>query len=223
MIVLATGAPGMPGKNELLQFFVSKGFYVIYPRYRGSWESSGTFLAKDPTLDIKETIDALSKPLLSLYEGKKYSFPRKPRLYIFASSFGGPAALFLSKDVRVEKVIAFSPVCDWQDGCGVEPLHELDHMTKLLYGEGYRLAKNAWKKLKKGDFYNPATARGKIDGSKALIFHNSDDTVIDVRSVKKFSKDTGAKLVVRKKGGHNGLSEVMEPATWREVVKFLKK
>ena len=96
-------------------------------------------------------------------------------------------------------------------------------MTKLLYGEGYRLAKNAWKKLKKGDFYNPATERGKIDGSKALIFHNSDDTVIDVRSVKKFSKDTGAKLVVRKKGGHNGLSEVMEPATWREVVKFLKK
>ena len=110
VIVLATGAPGMPGKNELLQFFVSKGFYVIYPRYRGSWESSGTFLAKDPTLDIKETIDALSKPLLSLYEVKKYSFPRKPRLYIFASSFGGPAAFFLSKDVRVEKVVTFSPV-----------------------------------------------------------------------------------------------------------------
>lgn len=221
--VLAQGAPGMPGRSVLMTFLAKKGFYTALPRYRGSWESGGKFLEKEPTFDIKETIDALKKPLMSLYEGKSYRFPKKPSVYIFASSFGGPAGLLLSKDKRVKKVIALSPVCDWRDDCGVEPLDELDRMTKLIYGEGYRLAPNAWKKLKKGDFYNPAASLKNIDGSKVLIFHNADDDVVGIHSVKDLSHSVGATLVLKRRGGHMGLSEAMTPAKWKEIKKFLKE
>lgn len=221
--VLCQGAPTMPGKNTVLTFLAEKGFYAIVPRYRGSWESGGKFLEHEPTEDIKEVIDALGRPLLSLWEGKEYRLPKKTQIYIFASSFGGPAGFFLSTDARVAKVVTLSPVCDWSDDSDVEPLEELDAMTKLYYGEGYRLAKNAWKKLKKGDFYNPMTAIDRIDPKKVLIFHTEDDDVVSIASVERYAVVTDAKLLVSKEGGHMGLSEMMEPGTWKEVVKFLKK
>ena len=221
--IICRGAPTMPGYSSVLEFLAKKGFYAIVPRYRGTWESSGTFLQHDPTGDIKEVIDALAKPLLSLWEGKEYRLPKKIQICLFASSFGGPAAFFLSTDKRVSKVVALSPVCDWSDDCGVEPLDELDAMTKLYYGEGYRLAKNAWKKLKKGDFYNPMTAIDRIDPTKVLIFHTEDDDVVSIASVERYAVVTDAKLLVSKDGGHLGVSEIMEPETWKEITKFLKK
>lgn len=220
--IIARGAPSMPGKSSLIDFLVRKGFYVIVPRYRGSWESGGRFLAKEPTDDIREVIDALKKPLMSFYEGKTYTFPKKPSIHLFVASFGGPAGLLLSNDKRVSKVIAFSPVCDWRVRSEAEPLEHMDRFVKLAYGEGYRLAPGAWKKLAKGDFYNPMTSLKKVDGEKTLIFHARNDDVVPFSSVFDFSYTTGATLKATTKGGHLGLNELMEPDTWREVARFLK-
>ena len=142
---------------------------------------------------------------------------------MFVSSFGGPAGFFLSKDTRIRKVVALSPVCDWSDDRGVEPLDKLDAMTKLYYGEGYRLAKNAWKKLKKGNFYNPMTSFDRIDAKKVLILHTEDDDVVSIESVERYAVVTDAQLLVATDGGHMGLSEMMHPDTWKEIMKFLKK
>lgn len=221
--ILCQGAPTMPGNRTVVEFLSRKGFYVLLPRYRGSWESGGKFLEKEPTKDIQEVVDSLSKPFVSLYEKKSYQFPRKAKIYLFVGSFGGPAGFLLSRDMRVRKVIAMSPVCDWTDDCGVEPLDELDYMTKLIYGEGYRLSKNAWKKLKKGNFYNPMTTLKLIDGKKIYIFHAKTDDVVNIKTVKRFAEVTGAELLITKSGGHMGLSELMNPDTWKEIEKFLKK
>ncbi|MFM2374880.1 MAG: hypothetical protein RLZZ234_875 [Candidatus Parcubacteria bacterium] len=222
VIVLCQGAPSMPGKSSLMGFLASKGFYVVLPRYRGAWESSGVFLKNEPTEDIREVIDALAKPLMSLYEGKEYRFPKKPKIYLIASSFGGPAAFFLSVDPRIAKVIAFSPVCDWTAPSRAETLAEMDAFTKEVYGEGYRIVKNGYKRLAKGTFYNPMTAFDRIAAQKVLIFHAEDDVVVDIASVERYAVVTDAELKVSKRGGHFGLSEVMEPETWREIVAFLK-
>jgi pimeloyl-ACP methyl ester carboxylesterase len=201
----------------------TKGFYVVLPRYRGTWESSGTFLKNEPTEDIREVMEAVSRPLMSLYEGKTYSFPKKPKLYLFASSFGGPAAFFLSKHPLVSKVIALSPVCDWTSESKAESLNMMEAFTKEVYGEGYRLAKGGYKKLAKGSFYNPMTAFDQIAPHKVLIFHAEDDTVVSIGSVERYAVVTDATLKVSKTGGHFGLSEAAEPDTWREIAAFLKK
>jgi uncharacterized repeat protein (TIGR03803 family) len=46
------GMPSIPRKQPLSEFLAAKGFWVIYPRYRGAWESSGEFLAKSSHEDI---------------------------------------------------------------------------------------------------------------------------------------------------------------------------
>jgi hypothetical protein len=35
--------PSIPRKQPLSDFLTGKGFWVIYPRYRGAWESGGEF------------------------------------------------------------------------------------------------------------------------------------------------------------------------------------
>ena len=46
VIILCDGMPSMPRKQALMEFLAAKGYWVFYPRYRGSWESGGQFLRK---------------------------------------------------------------------------------------------------------------------------------------------------------------------------------
>ena len=52
VIVLCDGMPSIPRKQSLSEFLAAKGYWVFYPRYRGSWESGGEFLARSPHEDI---------------------------------------------------------------------------------------------------------------------------------------------------------------------------
>jgi hypothetical protein len=142
---------------------------------------------------------------------------------LVASSFGGPASFFLSTDSRVAKVIALSPVCDWAAASKAESLDTMDALTKQVYGEGYRIVKNGYKKLATGKFYNPMTARARIDATKVTIFHAKDDAVVSIESVERYALATGLTPKIAKRGGHFGLSEMMNPETWHEVTKILKK
>lgn len=224
VVILCQGAPSLPGKNALVDFLARKGFYVILPRYRGSWESSGTFLMHEPTKDVHEVMQSLTKPFVSLFEeDKKYVFPKRAKIYIFASSFGGPAGFLLSKDARVKKVVTFSPVCDWRAPSKAEPLDTSHAFVKKAFGEGYRIAKGGYARLAKGNFYNPMTSLGKIDGEKCLVFHARNDEVVPFNSVFDFAYATGATLKASSKGGHMGLSELMDSDTWREVTRFLNR
>lgn len=221
--LLLGGAPGMPGKTSLMEFLSKKGYFVVNPRYRGTWESGGVFLKDEPTVDIAEVIEAVrGGSLLSLYEEKSYSLPKKPVIHIFSSSFGGPAGFLLSKHPDVARVIAFSPVCDWKANSKVEPLETLNHFTKDVYGEGYRLSKQGWMKLAKGNFYNPAASLDRIDGKNILIFHARNDDVVPFNSVFDFAYMSGALLKATRSGGHMSLSEAMDPQTWQEIRGFLK-
>ena len=66
LIILCDGMPSIPRKQPLSEFLAAKGFWVIYPRYRGAWESGGEFLAKSPHEDILDVLDELPKGLKKL-------------------------------------------------------------------------------------------------------------------------------------------------------------
>src|SRR5689334_22750902 len=64
VVILCDGMPSVPKKQGLAEFLSKKGFFVIYPRYRGAWESGGVFLQKPPEQDIKDIVDELQKPIV---------------------------------------------------------------------------------------------------------------------------------------------------------------
>lgn len=222
--ILAQGMPSSPGKASLITFLVKQGFYVIHPRYRGTWESGGSFLKNEPTKDILDVISwIMTKPLVSVWTNETFMFPKHPNIYIFASSFGGAAGALLTGNANVTGVIALSPVVDWSADSKEEPLGEMFGFVTRAYGEAYRMERKDWNKLGKTDFYDPLKQIKKVDGSKLLIFHAKDDGIVPFSSVAVFVHKTGTQLISYKKGGHFGLDELQDPKKWLKVKTFIKK
>jgi alpha-beta hydrolase superfamily lysophospholipase len=221
VIILCSGAPSYPGKRDLLKFLSTKGYWVFLPRYRGSWESGGLFLKISPHRDVLDVINQLPRGFKDLWSGKTYKIARL-EIYLIGSSFGGAAAILSSRDRRVRRAVAFSPVTDWRAKTKAESVEKLFQFTHAAFGNGYRGTQRDWNKLKTGTFYNPAHEAASIDGAKLLIFHAQDDAIVYARTSAAFARATGARLVLLPRGGHLSVSNTMAPKFWKEIKLFLK-
>ncbi len=222
VVIVATGAPGYPRQHEVARELASKGFWVFIPRYRGSWESGGEFLAEDPTKDIIDVIDGLHKSFTELWGSQTFSM-KPDEIVLLGGSFGGAAVLLASKDARVDKVVAIAPVVDWTAPSHDEPLDWLYGFFRDAFGEGYRLTKRNWKKLATGRFFQPIHQYDGYVGGKILILHNEDDRSVRSREVKAFAKRVGARYKGFKRGGHGGTGLYLEPKFKRSIDAFLNE
>jgi predicted alpha/beta hydrolase family esterase len=218
--------PTVPFKKHLLKFFSQKGFWVFHPRYRGTWESDGKFLARSPHHDILDVINGIHQNFRSIWNDnskKNKPFKLQPEeLILIGSSFGGPAVILASRDKRVSKVLAISPVINWAKPSKNEPLGFLAKFTEQAFGNGYRTVKNGWQKLASGKFYNPINHAAEIDGSKLLLVHAKDDGICSYMETKRFATKTAAKLITLPRGGHLGSSLLLKPRFYKAFQKFIK-
>ncbi|MCX6785050.1 MAG: prolyl oligopeptidase family serine peptidase [Candidatus Komeilibacteria bacterium] len=221
VIILARGMPTYPSKSELLFYFASQGYWVFCPRYRGSWESGGSFLKISPHQDILDVIDTLSPGFVDLLTGKKYQI-NNPAVYLIGGSFGGPAAILASQDKRVKKVVALSPVINWQVESKVERLDFMKKFVRSAFGFGYRYIDRDWDKLKTGKFYNPMAVINRLDAKKLFIIHAQDDEVVYIKPSQDFVKRLGCKFWWLKTGGHLSTSVLMELKFWNKISLFFK-
>jgi dipeptidyl aminopeptidase/acylaminoacyl peptidase len=222
VIVLCDGMPSMPRKQALMNFLASKGYWVFYPRYRGSWESDGKFLQKSPHLDILDVISELPKGVRELAFGKRFELSPN-EIFVIGGSFGGAAAILASLDKRVKKVIANCPVVDWAI-LGEEEKAETSNPNYAAYireafGNGYRLSDASWRKLRGGKFYNPMAHVREVDPAKIMMFHAKDDPYVPYKTVKKFADQTGVKLNLFERGGHLS-TEMITQKYWLRIKKF---
>ncbi|MDP2598779.1 MAG: prolyl oligopeptidase family serine peptidase [Candidatus Liptonbacteria bacterium] len=221
VIIFCSGMPTVPAKAALIEFFAKKGYWFFFPRYRGTWESSGKFLRYPLDKDILDVINSLPRGFKDLWSGKKYKV-ESPEVYLLGSSFGGPAGILASRDRRVKKVVAVSPIVDWTVPSRAERLGWVWKYWREAFGEGIRSDKKDWNKLEKGSFYNPVRHIKEIDGKKILIIHAKDDRIVTYGPVAKFAKAVGAKLITLKKGGHLSSTIVVKPKFYKKVMKFLR-
>ncbi|HEY4512505.1 MAG TPA: alpha/beta hydrolase [Candidatus Paceibacterota bacterium] len=220
VMILCSGMPSVPKKQDVMEFFAKRGYWVFLPRYRGSWESEGVMFKYSPTKDIRDIISELPKGFKEFWGNKNFKIGN-PKVYLIGSSFGGPAALLNSKLKEVKKVICFSPVIDWQDQKNTtESIERLAPFLKKAFGRAYVIAKDGWKKIKQGKLYNPSTETEKVDGSKCLIFHAKDDDIVLWKPLKPFIGKTGAKLMLAKIGGHLGMA-ILEKRFYKKCMQFL--
>ena len=220
VIIFCDGAPSVPKKTELLEFWNKKGFWVFHPRYRGAWESDGKFLQHSLEKDVLDVIDELPRGFKALRSGTKYRIKPK-KIFIVGSSFGGPAAILSSRDPRVDKIVAVSPVIDWTAPSKDEPFDFLIRYMAEGYGNGYRVAANGWNKLKSGKFYNPVNNIKELDPNKIFIIHAKDDRSVLYGPVKKFATKLGCKFKSFARGGHLSNTITTKPAVYRQVRKFM--
>ncbi len=223
-IILCDGMPSIPRKQPLAEFLSGKGYWVFYPRYRGSWESGGEFLGRSPHLDILDVIGGLSKEFKELAFGRRFRVS-VDELFVIGGSFGGAAAILSALDPRVKKVIANCPVVDWAI-LEREQKKETSNPSYAAYirsafGHGYRLSDKNWEKLRGGKFYSPACHAREIAGSKVMMIHAQDDPYVPYQSVKKFARLTGARLKLLRRGGHLS-TDLMVRKYWVQIRAFLE-
>jgi hypothetical protein len=218
--IICSGMPGMP-TSSLLFFLSKKGFWAIHPRYRGSWESDGVFLRRPLDEDVLDIVDELPRGFVSIADGKRYRL-KPSEIVVFAGSFGGPAGILASRDLRITKVVAVSPVVDWRAPSKTEPLPGFGKFLHAAFGSAYRFGNREWNKLVSGRFYNPANHIAEIDGAKLMIFHAKDDDVVRAREVVQFARATGAEFRYFSRGGHFSVSRAV-PKHWPQIAKFLRK
>ena len=222
VIILCDGMPSTPRKQPLAAFLSGKGYWVIYPRYRGAWESGGEFLARSPHEDILDIIGELPKGLRDLTFGQRFAIS-PDEIFVVGGSFGGAAAILCSLDSRVKKVIANCPVVDWSILRHSEK-NETSNPNYAGYireawGNAYRLSDKNWNKLRTGKFYNPAHHAAEITPAKVMMFHAKDDPYIPYRTVERFAARTGVKLHTLNRGGHLS-TERMVRKYWPQIRKF---
>jgi dipeptidyl aminopeptidase/acylaminoacyl peptidase len=222
LIILCDGMPSIPHKQPLAEFLAAKGFWVIYLRYRGAWESGGEFLAKSPHEDVLDILDELPSELEEIAFGKRY--PLTPdQIFVIGGSFGGAAAILLSLDSRIKRVVANCPVTDW----GILDRAEKAETSKENYaayireafGSAYRLSDANWEKLRDGTFYNPWHHRDEINPSKILMFHAKDDPNVPYQGSRRFAEATGATLKSLRRGGHIS-TDYITRKYWAQIKKF---
>ncbi len=224
VIILCDGMPSIPRKQALIEFLAGKGFWVVYPRYRGAWESDGQFLQKSPHVDICDVIDELPKGFVESAFGRR--FPLTPdEIFVIGGSFGGAAAILSSLDSRVCKVIANCPVTDWAILDRAEKMETANAnyaaYIREAFGNAYRLSDANWEKLRNGIFYNPWHHRGEIDAAKVMIFHAMDDPHVPYAGSVRFADETGVKLKSLRTGGHISTDLVVRKY-WAAIRKFFE-
>lgn len=222
--IIAIGAPSTPYKKETLRFLASHGYVVIFPRYRGTWESEGNFLEKSPAQDIRDVVTELvTKRSVSDVATKEKHTIRISAIHLFGGSFGGPAVLLNTQLPIVKKVIALSPVLDWGVEGEDEPFDSFVRYSQKGYSGAFRPKHlKDWEKLIKTDFYNPIAHTATIIGKKVFILHCKDDTNVPYEPVIPFAKKTGATYYLKPKGGHRGFNYLPHKFYWKKIVKFLK-
>jgi pimeloyl-ACP methyl ester carboxylesterase len=224
VIILCDGMPSVPRKQPLAKFLAEQGYWVIYPRWRGAWESDGEFLEYSPEQDLKDIIDELPKGLRESAFGHK--FPLKPdQIFVVGGSFGGAAAILASLDPRVTRIVANCPVVDWSI-LGAEQNKETSNPNYPAYlreafGNAYRLKEKNWNKLRSGKFFNPAREIERLTPGKIMIFHAKDDPSIPWQSVRDFAQAAGIKLNLLGRGGHLKTEDTVI-RHWPKIKRFLE-
>jgi len=232
VLILCYGMPGVQKDKATMEFWSKKGFWVFFPRYRGTWESGGEFLKNSPEQDILDVIGEIPKGFTDLWSGKNYRLPSTGcELSVLGASFGGTAAVLASRDRRVRKAVALSPVIDWRVETPDEPMDKLAEYIPRAFGGCYRFSKKNWGRLSRGEFFNPADETATIDGKKLLIVHAKDDLVATYPPARMFARRTGAELMTFTRNGgplrlrsgeasHFGLAKSTEPHIYKHIKKF---
>jgi pimeloyl-ACP methyl ester carboxylesterase len=225
VIVICDGMTSLPHKQPPCEFLAQKGYWVVYPRYRGAWESDGVFLERSPHLDILDVIGELPQGLRDAAFGQSFSLSPS-RIFVIGGSFGAPSAILCSLDRRVTRVIANCPVVDWSILASSERA-ETSNPNYVAYireafGHAYRLKETNWNKLRGGSFYNPMHHADQVDPAKIMMFHAKDDPYVPWRTVDRFARLTGVRLKLLTRGGHLSTDSTIR-RYWTQIHRFFQR
>jgi len=213
-IIILDGIPSVPRGEKLINIFASQGYCSFFPRYAGTWESEGEFLAKNPVIEIESLI---KKIISGITLGERVFFSKN--IAVLGSSFGGAIALSLFQLPEIKKVIGLSPVIDFKKVTGIETLSPF---LKNFYPGAYRYSVRNWKKLIKGELISPKKNLERIrNPERYLILGGAKDEEINKDELIQIGKKFRIPVRTYENLGHLSLSKI-QGKILDDILDFLK-
>jgi len=224
LVVLLPGLPEYPRPKDLMIKLARKGYLAVYPKYRGTFESDGSFLEKSPAHEVLEIINHLrdSDNLVELFAMKEMPI-KFNEIIVLASSFGGSVGLHLSKLTnKVKRFVLIAPVIEFEshnrDG-NEQDLKNLLQFIKKGYNFIYRLNESDYTKMLEGKIIPSALKDLDKYSGEITIIHCKDDFVVSLsNSVNFVEKCPNAKLIKLKNKGHFSISR-LDDKLMNEILK----
>lgn len=199
-IILCDGLPAKPHQNNLMNILVNLGYGVLYPRYRGTWESEGIFLEKNVGKEISDLAEKLLNG--SLLDGVNVT---ATQITLIATSFGASVALSIAKDKNINKIIALSPVLNFKN---LSNLHSLKKFLQKMYPTIYRFTNLSWENLVSGKVVPSASLVDKNLASKIFLLGGDEDKEISSIELMSWGRKKGIPTTIYKNRGHLSFSKI---------------
>ena len=221
--------PSFPSGNDfsdVISFFFEKGYHVFVPRYRGSYQSAGVFLSKNPVDDMVYFLQNLEEgSAKNMWDMKKENFRINKKILV-GQSFSGAIALGVAaKYGKIDHVMLQAPVWDFKvhnsEG-NEQDLEKTSDFVKSAYKNCYRFRfKNMTKKLLKFEELNPAYYLPRVKKTPVLIMHDPNDKVVALKHTNEMIHLLGRGTYLEHHFGHKLSRDIMS-AYWKDIDKFIK-
>lgn len=221
--------PNFPSGNDfgdLIAFFYEKGYHVFVPRYRGTYQSSGKFLSKNPVEDMMTFVKGLDEGAVKgLWDGKKQSF-RVNKKILISSGFGGAIALGVAaKSGMASHIILQAPIWDFKvhNSAGDEQdIEKMSEFVKSAYKNCYRYTfKNFKKKMSKFEELNPAFYLPRVGEMPILVMHDPNDKIVNLRHTKEKIALLQKATYLEHYFGPKLRADILA-TYWKDIDKFIK-
>ncbi|MFA5259205.1 MAG: prolyl oligopeptidase family serine peptidase [Candidatus Pacearchaeota archaeon] len=226
-IIVLPGLPNQPRNEEFAENLANEGFYVLQPRYIGSWESYGSFSIENCLKTLKESIKMIKKgEALELFNNKKINFLCN-KISIISSSFGSAIALSFPE---ADNYVCLCPLLDLEQHSKDKSKKEQDlgYLTGFLkrgWENAFRgFNEQDWESFTKGNSkVNPYSFIDKFKGKNILLIHGTKDEVVHYSRTTKFAEKVEAEnnvsLKIVEGAGHgSALAKIVS----LDVIDFLK-
>jgi len=224
-IILCEGFPAIPKRQEVLEYLANQGFLVFQPRYRGTWESDGEFLAQSPIVDIRDVVEVIkSNSIQELFSMKTFTFDIQ-RISVIGTSFGGSVALSSILIPEVQKVVALSPVVNFKTFNTTYKEQDLKQIGEFMlraFANGYRFTRENWTRLLSGEIIPPIEIETDESREKIFIIQCEDDQTVNHRPVTDFAQKLKVKYELLSTGGHFSFSKISREL-WQEIFEWIEK
>lgn len=211
-IILLEGLPSVPERKDTMNLFAEQGYTVIFPRYRGTWESEGVFLEESPVKDIEQICLALKEGITLNGQDLKFD-----KFIAIGTSFGGSIALSLADKDFISKIISLSPVTDYPS---ITELATLPDYISNAFPGGYRASSQNWGKLLNGTLITPKTHQNSETSQKHLVLGGEEDETVTPSLIKSFTQEYSIKTVIYPNEGHLSFSKI-SPVIFKDIAQFL--
>lgn len=227
-VIILPEFPSKNSYNRMISLFFERGYHVFVPRYRGSYQSSGKFLSKNPIEDMIMFIRNLEKgKVKNLWDMKTQSFKTNKKILV-GSSFSGAIALGLAaKHPVFSHIVLQAPIWDFavhNSKGDEEDFSQIVKYVQRAYKNCYRfevidlIAKLKKFKEMSPNYYIPKLLNLNIP---ILVMHDPNDKIVAFRNTKEQIGKLNNVTLIEHYLGHD-LTDSLISAHWKNFDKFIK-